>query len=276
MNLNLLRDSIFYVITKLFRFWKELCISYPSIDYVLDSIYISSEASNLVVTHYGVETRKKLLTVSLPLQDMEMEYFPFITLKGILSILRRVYNLIISDESLFMVANAFLPLYALSHFRRTDIKLKFLSLVQDFIPISVCQVTIDLSGCVRLAILTFFTLARYFPSIEEVHIENSCFRTKDCFHNGVKNPRITIVNLASNMYLDDKSLMNIAFTYLSMEILDVIVISAVGSTLNDGPGHDWKYLFCPDEMKLGWRTVLKFPQWILAAPPTSMFLCCKF
>jgi len=29
------------------------------------------------------------------------------------------------------------------------------------------------------------------------------------------------------------------------------VISAVGSTLNDGPGHDWKYLFSPVEMKLG-------------------------
>uniref|UniRef100_A0A0V0GVD5 Putative ovule protein n=1 Tax=Solanum chacoense TaxID=4108 RepID=A0A0V0GVD5_SOLCH len=55
MNLTLLRDYNFYVITKLFRFQKELCISYPSIDYVLDSVYISSEASNLVETDYGVE-----------------------------------------------------------------------------------------------------------------------------------------------------------------------------------------------------------------------------
>ncbi|KAG5629670.1 hypothetical protein H5410_001387 [Solanum commersonii] len=38
MNLTLLRDTNFYVITKLFRFWKELSISYPSIDYVLDSL----------------------------------------------------------------------------------------------------------------------------------------------------------------------------------------------------------------------------------------------
>jgi len=61
MNLTLLRDSNFYVITKLFRFWKEQCISYPSIDYVLDSVDISSEASNLVVTVYGVE----VLTLNL-------------------------------------------------------------------------------------------------------------------------------------------------------------------------------------------------------------------
>ncbi|KAG5629674.1 hypothetical protein H5410_001391 [Solanum commersonii] len=87
-----------------------------------------------------------------------------------------------------------------------------------------------------------------------------------------------IINLASNMYLDYKSLMNIAFMCLNMEILDVSsctnhteadncprinhigegtalfnleVISAVGSTLNDGPGHDWKYMFSPVEMKLG-------------------------
>ncbi|KAG5629671.1 hypothetical protein H5410_001388 [Solanum commersonii] len=129
-----------------------------------------------------------------------------------------------------MVVNAFLPLYALSHFWQIDITLKFLSLVQDIIPISVCHVTIDLSGCVRLTILAFFTLARYFPSIKEVHIENSYFRTKDCFHNGLRNLRITIVNLANNMYLDDKSLMNIAFMCLNMEILDVssVLIIPVG------------------------------------------------
>ncbi|KAG5629759.1 hypothetical protein H5410_001476 [Solanum commersonii] len=94
----------------LFRFWKELCISYPSIDYVLDSVYISSEASNLLVTDYGVKvlpvnlsclhkingvkTRKKLLTVSLPLEGIEMKDFPFITLIGILFTLRRVFTLL--------------------------------------------------------------------------------------------------------------------------------------------------------------------------------------
>ncbi|KAG5629758.1 hypothetical protein H5410_001475 [Solanum commersonii] len=108
-----------------------------------------------------------------------------------------------SDESLFMVTNALLQLYTLSHFRRIYFTLKFLSLVQDFIPISVCLVTIDLSGCVRLTILTFFTLARYFPSIEEVHIENSCFRAEDCFHNCVKNLRIMIVNCSTCSQLFD-------------------------------------------------------------------------
>ena len=43
-------------------------------------------------------------------------------------------------------------------------------LTWDFIPISLCLVNIVLRGRMRLTILTFFTHARYFPSIEEVHI----------------------------------------------------------------------------------------------------------
>ncbi|KAG5629754.1 hypothetical protein H5410_001471 [Solanum commersonii] len=49
----------------------------------------------------------------------------------------------------------------------------------------------------------------------------SLVQDKGLFHNGVKNPRITTINLASNINLDDKSLMNIAVMCLNMEILDV-------------------------------------------------------
>ncbi|KAG5632352.1 hypothetical protein H5410_004069 [Solanum commersonii] len=56
---------------------------------------------------------------------------------------------------------------------------------------------------------------------EEVHTENSCCRTEDCFHNCVNNLRLRTVNLASNMYLDDDSLMIFTFMSPNMEILDV-------------------------------------------------------
>ncbi|MCD7464884.1 hypothetical protein HAX54_000144 [Datura stramonium] len=301
-NLTLLRDSDLYVIAELFPFLEELDISYPSTDYVLDSVYIASEASNLAVTDSGVEvlsvnlsslrkinvsgnhliTDRFLVALSmncLNLEGIKMEDCPFITLKGILSMLRtcaaltwisvseihiaqsstgfeclatssralqkiEVSNSIISDEFLFMVANASLPLYMLSLCWCTDFtlsgissllcayqSLKFLSLVQvDFLTDECmndlsqylrCLVNIDLSGCVRLTNLTFFTLARNCPSLEEVYMENTEFGTKDCFHNGVKNPRIRAVNLASNLYLDDDSLMNVALMCPNMEFLDV-------------------------------------------------------
>ncbi|KAG5629673.1 hypothetical protein H5410_001390 [Solanum commersonii] len=92
MNLILLCDSNFYVITKLFLFWKELCISYPKASKLVLTDYgvevLSVNLSSLCKIN-GVETREKLLTVSLHLQGIEIEDFPFITLKGILSIQRR-------------------------------------------------------------------------------------------------------------------------------------------------------------------------------------------
>lgn len=227
-------------------------------------------------------TDRSLVALSmncLNLQGIEMDDCPFITLKGIVTILRtcaalswisvsemhiaqsssgfeclatcsrtleklEVSNSSISDEFLFMVANASLPLNTLSlcwciDFTLSGISkllcayqsLKLLSLVQvDFltdesmIDLSQylrCLVTIDLSGCVRLTGLTFFTLARNCPSLEEITMENAGFGTKNCFHNGVKNLRIRAVNLASNRCLDDDSLLNVAMMCPNMEILDV-------------------------------------------------------
>ncbi|CAN4086437.1 unnamed protein product [Withania somnifera] len=155
-----------------------------------------------------------------------------------------VSNSSISDEFLVMVANASLPLNTVSLCWCTDFtvsgiskllcayqSLKLLSLVQvEFLTDDCmnalsqylrCLVTIDLSGCVRLTGLTFFTLARDCPSLEEVTMENAGFGTKNCFHNGVKNPRIRAVSLASNWYLDDDSLMNVALMCPNVEFLDV-------------------------------------------------------
>lgn len=301
-NLSLLRDSDLYVIAELFPFLEELDISYPSTDYVLDSVYIASEANNLAVTDSGVEflsvnlsslrkinvagnhliTDRSLVALSmncLNLEGLEIDDCPFITLKGILSVLRtcaslswisvseihitqsssgfeclatssrtlqklEVSNSIITDEFLFMVANASLPLYNLSlcwctNFTLSGISkllcayqsLKFLSLVQvDFLSDECmddisqylqCLVTIDLSGCERLTNLTFYTLARNCPSLLEVYMENTGFGTKYCSHNGVKNPRIRAVYLAGNQYLDDDSLVNVALMCPNMEFLDV-------------------------------------------------------
>ncbi|KAH0762871.1 hypothetical protein KY290_018944 [Solanum tuberosum] len=302
-NLTLFRDSDLYVIAELFPFLEELDISYPSTDYVLDSVYIASEASNLAVTDSGVEvlsvnmsnlrkinvsgnhliTDRSLVALSmncLNLEGLEMDDCPFITLKGILSILRtcaalswisvseihiaqsssgfeclatssrtlqklEVSNSIITDEFLFMVANASLPLNTLTLCWCTDFtysgiskllcayqSLKYLSLVQvDFLTDESmddlsqylrCLVTIDLSGCMRLTNLTFYALARNCPSLKEIYMENTGFGTKHCFHDDVKNPRIRSVNLATNHYLDDDSLMNVALMCPNMDFLDVI------------------------------------------------------
>lgn len=227
-------------------------------------------------------TDRSLVALSmncLNLEGIEMDDCPFITLKGILSILRtcaalswisvseihiarsssgfeclatssrtlqklEVSNSIISDEFLFMVANASLPLNTLSLCWCTDFtvsgiskllcayqSLKIISLVEvDFLTDECmndlsqylrCLVTIHLSGSARLTDLTFFTLARNCPSLEQVYMENTGFGTKAWFHNSVKNPRIRGVNLAGNWYLDDDSIMNVALMCPNMEFLDV-------------------------------------------------------
>ncbi|CAN4088564.1 unnamed protein product [Withania somnifera] len=155
-----------------------------------------------------------------------------------------VSNSSISNEFLVMVANACLPLNTVSlcwcaDFTLSGISkllcayqsLKLLSLVHvDFLTDECmndlakylrCLVAIDLSGCVKLTGLTFLTLARNCPSLEEVTMENAGFGMKVCFHNGVKNPRIRVVSLGGNWFLDDDSLMNVALMCPNMEFLDV-------------------------------------------------------
>ncbi|XP_060203041.1 uncharacterized protein LOC132631481 [Lycium barbarum] len=216
----------------------------------------------------------------LNLEGVEVEDCALVTLKGILSLLRtcaalrwismseihvarsssdfeclatssrslqtlEVSNSFITDEFLFLVAKASLPLYRLSlswctYFTLSGISslccayrtLKCLSLIEvdfltdesmnDLSQYLQCLDTIDLSRCVRLTILTFFTLARNCPSLEEVNMENTSIgMKKDCFPNGVKNPRIRAVNLADNLSLDDDALTKVASMCPNMEILDV-------------------------------------------------------
>ncbi|PHT47504.1 hypothetical protein CQW23_11712 [Capsicum baccatum] len=301
-NVSVLCDYDLYVIADLFPFLEEIDISYPSMDYVVDTGYIASEASKLAVTDDGIEvlsvklsglrriniagnhliTDRSLVALSmncLNLEGVEMDDCPFVTLKGILSILRtcaavswisvseiridktssgfeclatssrtlqklEVANSSISDEFLFMVANACLPLNTLSLCWCSDFtlsgiskllcayrSLKFVSLdevefltdeyMNEISQYLRCLATIHLGGCVRLTNLTFFTLARNCPLLEQVYMENTGFGTKDCFQHGVKNLRIRDVNLSSNRYLDDDALMNVALICPNMDFLDV-------------------------------------------------------
>ncbi|XP_070026612.1 uncharacterized protein [Nicotiana sylvestris] len=155
-----------------------------------------------------------------------------------------VTSSMISDEFLLLMAKSSLPLSRLSicwciNFTLSGISLllcayqslKYLSLVQvDFLSDESMNdlskylqslVTIDVSGCKRLTISTFFTLARNCPLLEAINMGSTDLGTKDSFHNGVKNPRIRSVNLRYNWYLDDGTLTKVALMCPNMEILDV-------------------------------------------------------
>ncbi|PHT47503.1 hypothetical protein CQW23_11711 [Capsicum baccatum] len=241
-----------------------------------------SSLRKINITGNCLITDRSLVALSmncLNLEAIEMENCCLVTLKGILSILRacaalswisvskihigrlssgfeclatsrrtlqkfEVSSSSISDEFLFMLANASLPLNTLSLCWCTDFTLsgisKLLCAYQSLKSISLfqvefltddcmneisqylrCLVTIRLSGCKRLTNLVFFTLARNCPSLEEVYMENTGFWTKDCFHNGVMNPRIRVVDLSINWYLDDESLMMVALMCPNLEFLAV-------------------------------------------------------
>ncbi|XP_059302898.1 F-box/LRR-repeat protein 3-like [Lycium ferocissimum] len=134
-----------------------------------------------------------------------------------------ISNSIISDELLFLLAKASLPLYklSLSWYFLTDESINDLSQYLQSL------VTIYLSNCVKLSISTFFTLATNCPSLEDVCMKNIRLRVKDCFHNGAKNPRIRTVNLQRNSYLDDDSLTKIALMCPNMESLYVCLCRSV-------------------------------------------------
>ncbi|XP_009765662.1 uncharacterized protein LOC107774085 [Nicotiana tabacum] len=227
-------------------------------------------------------TDNSLVTLSmncLNLQGIELEHCTLITVNGILSMLRTcaalnwisvseihiprsspgfeclvacsrtlqtldVSSSTISDEFLFLVAKASLPLSRLSLCECTNFtlsgissllcsyqSLKFLSLVQvhfltdetmkDLSQYLQSLVTINLRECLKLTISTFFTLARNCPSLETVNMENTCLGMTNSFHNGVKNTRIRAVILANNLYLDDDSLAKVALACPNLEMLDV-------------------------------------------------------
>ncbi|KAJ8536192.1 hypothetical protein K7X08_034593 [Anisodus acutangulus] len=247
---------------------------------ILSKSLSSLRKINVSGNHLITDRSLRALSMNcLNLEGIEVEDCALITLNGILSVLRtcaalswismsdilvsrsssdfeclatcsrtlqtlEVSNSIISDEFLFLVAKASLPLYRLSLYWCTDFSLsgissllcayrslKCLSLVEvefltdesmsDLSQYLQCLDTIDLSDCVRLTILTFFTLARNCPSLKEVSMENTGFGMMDCLHNGLKNPRINAVNLANNLSLDDGALTKVALMCPNMEILDV-------------------------------------------------------
>ncbi|XP_060203044.1 uncharacterized protein LOC132631483 [Lycium barbarum] len=171
----------------------------------------------------------------------------------------------ISDEFLFLLANASLPLHKLSLSWCTNFTLPGISLLlcayrtlqclslvdvdfltdesmNDLSKYLQCLVTIDLSQCLKLTISTFFTLARNCPSLEAVKMDNTGWGMKDYFHNGlnnnglgmkdyshncVKNPRIRTVSLKFKMYLNDDSLAKVALMCPNMEILDVCLCASL-------------------------------------------------
>ncbi|XP_060205229.1 uncharacterized protein LOC132633051 [Lycium barbarum] len=156
-----------------------------------------------------------------------------------------VSDSIVTDELLFLLATASLPLSRLSLTKCTNFTLrgisfllyeyrtlKCLSLVNvkfltdesmnDLSQYLQSLVTIDLGGCVKLTIYTFFTLARNCPSIEDVNMENTSIGMKrGCFPYGVKKPRIRSVCLANNPHLNDDSLTKVALLCPNMESLNV-------------------------------------------------------
>ncbi|XP_060206558.1 uncharacterized protein LOC132634305 [Lycium barbarum] len=161
-----------------------------------------------------------------------------------------VSDSIVTDEFLFLMARASLPLSRLSLSKCTNFtlsgissllcayqSLKCLSLVDvsfltdesmnDLSQYLQSLVTVDLRGCVKLTISTFFTLARNCPSLEDVNMENTGFGVKDYVHNGVKNPRIRSVYLANNSHLKDDSLTKVALLCPNMESLDVCLCKSL-------------------------------------------------
>ncbi|XP_059303516.1 F-box/LRR-repeat protein 3-like [Lycium ferocissimum] len=280
-NLSFLRDTDLYVIADSFPFLEELDISYPGYgvtDFGIEasSFYLRNLRKINISGNYGI-TDRSLVALSmncLNLQAIQVEGTS-VTLEGTLSIQRACASLswisvskihsgfkglatssrslqtlevsdsMVTDESLFLLATASLPLSRLSLTKCTNFTLrgisfllsvyrtlKCLSLVNvkfltdesmnDLSQYLQSLVTIDLGGCVKLTIYTFFTLARNCPSIEDVNMENTSIGMKrDPFPYGVKKPRIRSVCLAHNPHLNDDSLTKVALLCPNMESLNL-------------------------------------------------------
>ncbi|KAI8551356.1 hypothetical protein RHMOL_Rhmol06G0179700 [Rhododendron molle] len=165
-----------------------------------------------------------------------------------------IYNSVVSDECLHLLANAGIPLkkFTLSHFIRSCFtfsgissllnkyrSLKGLSLVRiDFLTdekmsgLSQCLsavVTISLDGCDNLTQSTFFMLPKNCPLLVNIRMQGTNLggggdKTTDI----VNNPRIKSLNLENNRNLSDECLAKLASVCPSLEFL--VVSSCKGIT----------------------------------------------
>ncbi|XP_047315963.1 F-box/LRR-repeat protein 3 [Impatiens glandulifera] len=197
--------------------------------------------------HFLVNNCANLNSLSVEGNQFSHSVFPsqylFSSSAKLLSSLH-MYNLIVSDEFLFSIANAGFPLKkltlsycskftfsGLSFLLRTHHSLEYFSLISvmfldDALMVELskhlsCLITLKLNSCYNLTNWSLYILAKNCPFLENIDMQGAKVG-KGCFEaNFKKNPRIKALDLARNVDLSDECLIRLALIFPGVEKVDV-------------------------------------------------------